>query len=105
MDLKAYSDVICPLAVEALNSEAAKVVPESDSSSQVKSAEFEFKGELHQVITQNTKKTSKFSSLARNGNEVAWVINPLGLWYLMVNGRLVPKEFVTMDGKLMERAS
>jgi len=100
MDLNTFSNEICPLAMEALKT--GQTVPESEKSSEVMNAEFTYRTESYSVITQNTKKTSKFSKLAQKGHKVAWVINSIGMWYLMVNGKIILKDMVTQDGDLIK---
>lgn len=74
---------------------------ETERSSPIINKEAKIANEKFQILTQNTKKDSKFARCALKGHQVVWAIDEMGYWRLIVDGKLVEKSQVGPDGTLL----
>lgn len=74
---------------------------ETEKRSAIVNLEISAAGERFQVITQNTKKDSKYARCALKGHKVVWVINQLAEWTLVIDGVVRAKSSVQDDGTLV----
>jgi len=69
--------------------------------SQIARAALSIRGHDFTLLSQNTKKASRFAQLANSGHDVAWAISAeTGYWYLIVDGELTENWQVGRDGRL-----